>query len=126
MKILKITSAFAIVFLISLCYLMVTTPNPLDQQYDSLVHQLMKKKGHTSEQELLNKNQKLVRIKKLIYKIKKEHYRIQEIMSHPIPPSEEESQVLNTKIESVKLWIKEVEIEIKEWEESMERIVAKL
>lgn len=126
MKTLKIISTLTILFLISLSFLMLTTPNPLDQKYDSLIQKLIDKEGVISEKELVNKYEKLARIKNLIFKIKKEQVRIREIMCHPIPPNEQESQVLKQKINSVKLWLGEVQFEMKTWEERMENIMAEL
>ncbi len=108
MKTFKFLSVIATAFLIILSYLMLTVPNPLDQQYDSLVQKIMMEKKFHSEQEALNEFPELKTLKSQIQDIKQMQYDIQQTTQNPMPPKKEESSVLIHQAKKLKLMQKEV------------------
>ncbi|MFK7810102.1 MAG: hypothetical protein AB8F74_20010 [Saprospiraceae bacterium] len=112
MKTVKILSSIAITFLMALFYIILTVQNPLAQEYNVLVQDIMDKKELISESEVLNQYPEVKKLKGQIQDIYQTYYDIQRITQHPIPPEKEESVQLLSQIKELKTMKGNVNIQI--------------
>lgn len=112
MKTLNIFSLTVTFFFTVLIFLMLNIPEPLEQQYDALVKNLMEENEITDGPEILKQFPELLEFKKQIQAVQEAHYQIQQVTQNPIPSGKERSlQVLN-QIKDLKTKRKKLQIEM--------------
>lgn len=99
MKIVKFLLFIAILSLVAIFHLIVNVPNPLDQQYDNFIQEIMEEKGLSSEDEVLNQYPEWRTIKSQIEAIKQMNYEFQQVCQNPMPPQKEQSIELSKQIQ---------------------------
>ncbi|MEM6377149.1 MAG: hypothetical protein AAF705_02985 [Bacteroidota bacterium] len=101
MKIAKFLLIIAATFMLGIFYLLMTTQHPLDQQYDTIVEEIMEKEAFPSKSEISLIHPELEKIKVQIQAIKKLQNTIYQASRNPSNLGKEQNLTLINQIKQL-------------------------
>ncbi|MEO1626086.1 MAG: hypothetical protein AAFV25_13085, partial [Bacteroidota bacterium] len=93
-----------------LVYLMISLPNPLDQEYTEMVQLLMEKEQFLTEEEAMSEYPALKDLKTRMQDMAKMRDNIRKVSQHPIPPDQSQSGHLMTQVQELKAVKREMQV----------------